>query len=344
MFAGKPESRVILLLFRSLFHSSHSFAASSTVSKMPSLAVVRAANAAFSPAYFPVAIFVGGTAGIGRATAEAFARYTKGNAHIIIIGRNKAAAESVIATFPKPTAPEAKHEFVPCDVSLMRNVQATTSALLARLPKLNFLVLSPGLFHFRGREDTEEGIDRRLGLHYYTRWKFIYDLLPLLRKAKDAGEDAKVMSVLAPGSGRPIDLDDLGLKKNYSFPKAGVASPTYTDLAMEAFAEQNPGISFVHIHPGVVRTQLLQISHPYLRVLNPLFYALLYPITSAPEDCAEHMLYGLLQSEPGLSRRDPKGDDIGRTRFYGGEEEKKRVWEHTKAEIERALGTASTSA
>lgn len=34
---------------------------------------------------------------------------------------------------------------------------------------------------------------------YYARWEFIHDLMPLLSKTKDAGEDAKVMSVLAPG-------------------------------------------------------------------------------------------------------------------------------------------------
>ncbi|KAI0366139.1 NAD(P)-binding protein [Pilatotrama ljubarskyi] len=310
---------------------------------MPSLAIARAANAAFSPAYFPVAIFVGGTSGIGRATAEAFARTTKGNAHIVIVGRNKAAADQLIASFPKPTAPEAKHEFVSCDVSLMRNIQATTSELRARLPKLNFLVLSPGLFNFKGRDETEEGIDRRLGLHYYARWKFIYDLLPLLQKARDAGEDAKVMSVLAPGNGRPVDMDDLGLKKSYSFPKAGMTSPTYTDLMMESYAEQNPGISFIHIHPGFVRTPLLSTSHPILRFLNPLTYALAYPFSTAPEDCAEHMLYGLLQSGPGLSRRNPKGDDIGKKGWHGSEEEKKAVWEHTKEEIERALATPLAS-
>ncbi|KIM87912.1 hypothetical protein PILCRDRAFT_814619 [Piloderma croceum F 1598] len=38
--------------------------------------------------------------------------------------------------------------------------------------------------------------------------KLINDLMPLLQKAKDAGEDAKVMSVLAAGKGGPIDLDD----------------------------------------------------------------------------------------------------------------------------------------
>ncbi len=200
---------------------------------MPALAAVHAANAAFSPAYFPVAVFVGGTSGIGRATAEAFARYTKGNAHIVIVGRNKSAADEVIASFPKPTEPAAKHEFVHCDVFLMRNIQATTAALRERLPKINFLVLSPGLLKFRGRDETAEGIDKRLGLHYYARWKFVYDLLPLVRKAKDAGEDAKVMSVLAPGHGGPVNLDDLAMKKSYNFAKAGLASPTYTDLMFE---------------------------------------------------------------------------------------------------------------
>ena len=109
--------------------------------------------------------------------------------------------------------------------------------------------------------------------------------------------------------------------------------------------EQNPGISFVHIYPGVVRTPLLQTSHPVLRYLNPLTYALLYPFSVSPEDCAEYMLYGLLQTEKGkFSRRDASGDDIGRSRYYGTEEERKAVWEHTKSEIERALTTSGGAA
>ncbi|KAI9060324.1 NAD(P)-binding protein [Trametes sanguinea] len=307
---------------------------------MPSLAAARAANAAFSPSYFPVAVFVGGTSGIGRATAEAFARYTKGNAHIVIVGRNEAAADSVIASFPKPTSPDAVHEFVSCDASLIKNVHATTQSLLARLPKINFLVLSPGFYTLQGRNETPEGIDRRLCLHYYARWKFAHDLMPLLRKAKEAGEDAKVMSVLAAGHGGPVNLDDLALKKNYTALKAGLASPTYTDLMMESLAEQNPGLSFVHIFPGIVRTPLLKLTHPVLRCLNPLLSALLYPVSYSPEDSAEYMLYALLHSGEGFTRRNSQGDDIGKTRYYGSEEERKRVWEHTVEEIKRALSAS----
>lgn len=197
-------------------------------------ASARTFNAAFNPSYGPpVALFVGGTSGIGQGTAEAFARHTKGNAHIFIIGRNRAAAESIIASFPKPTAPGVTHEFVQCDLTLMKNVHKVTQELLIRHPKINFLVMSPGFMTMNGRNETEEGIDTKLAVHYYSRWKLIDDLLPALRSARDAGEDAKVLSVLAAGKGGAIDVEDLGLKKAFTVVKAGLQAPTYNDLMME---------------------------------------------------------------------------------------------------------------
>ncbi|KAL6306447.1 hypothetical protein BKA93DRAFT_774811 [Sparassis latifolia] len=200
---------------------------------MPSLVTVRASNADFAPHYLPVALFVGGTSGIGRAVAEAFARYTHGNAHIIICGRNSAAAESIIASFPTPTSPDATHEFVHCDVSSIKSVAATTEALQARLGRLNFLVLSPGVFTVAGRTETPEGLDYKLALHYYGRWKFIYDLIPLLRKAKSSWEDAKVVTIFGAGKGGPIDLENLGLETRYSFSAVAAAASTYNDLMVE---------------------------------------------------------------------------------------------------------------
>lgn len=201
--------------------------------KMPTYSAIRASNAAFSPAYKPVAIFVGGTSGIGQGIAEAFARHVKGNAHLVIIGRNRAAAEAIISKFPKPTTAGITHEFVQCDVTKMKNIQSVTKELLTRLPKINFLVMTPGIMTTKGREETDEGIDKKLAVHYYARWKFTNDLLPALLRANADGEDAKVFSVLAAGKGGEIDLDDLGLKKHYSLSNAALAAPTYNDLAME---------------------------------------------------------------------------------------------------------------
>jgi len=211
---------------------------------MPSLATIRASNAAISPSYTPIAIFVGGTAGIGQGIAEAFARHTNGNAHLIIIGRNQAAADSILSQFPKPTAGSSAmtptHEFVQCDVTLMKNVHAVTKELHTRLPKVNFLVMTPGYITTKGWEETEDGVDKKLAVHYYSRWKFISDLLPALKRAKEAGEDSKVLSVLAAGMGGVIDTDDIGLRKTFSFLKARKQVPTYNDLMMEV---SNPSTS-----------------------------------------------------------------------------------------------------
>jgi len=182
---------------------------------MSSLAVVQASNAAYAPTHLPVAIFTGGTSGIARAMAEAFARHTKGRAHIIIIGRNCATAESIIASFPKPTDTKDgwKHEFISCDAALMSNIRSTCADLIDQLPRINYLVLAAGYASFTSTEETSEGLDRQLALRYYSRYVFISSLLPLLTKTRQSGQDARVMSIL--GGGRaylPVNLEDLGLK------------------------------------------------------------------------------------------------------------------------------------
>ena len=216
---------------------------------MPPLAVVRQANAKFSPPPNPVAIFLGGTSGIGQGTAQAFARHTKGDAHIIIVGRNREAAEAIIETFPK--TPKSKYEFVYCDASLIRNVAETTSALIARLPKLNYMVLTAGAMPplwdaIHGvQHRTEEGLDRILAIAYYARTKFMLDLLPLLQQAKDAGEDARVLNVVAAGHGGPVDYNDMGLRKTYSLRTLRPAMATYTDMVMEVSAARPSGVELI---------------------------------------------------------------------------------------------------
>lgn len=144
---------------------------------MQSILKMRNANTSTGSSlpYRPVAVFVGGTSGVGAGMARAFAQHRSGDAQIIIIGRNRAAAQELIASFPKPEGKAVEHEFVECDVTLMRNVRETTAELLGKLPKINFLVLSPGILTLRGRDETEEGIDKKLALHYYGRWKFAYE-------------------------------------------------------------------------------------------------------------------------------------------------------------------------
>jgi NAD(P)-dependent dehydrogenase (short-subunit alcohol dehydrogenase family) len=202
-------------------------------------------------AHAPVAVFVGGTSGIGQGMAEVFAEQTSGKSHIIIVGRNRAAAERILDALAKPPSQSAipsattpseqagsssasyAREFVECDATLMKNVDRATKEILARHKEINYLVISCGFSALGGRDETSEGIDKKLAVHYYARWKFIGDLLPALERARSGGKEATVMSVMAPSYGGEIDVNNLDLKKSYSAPKAALVAPTYNDLMME---------------------------------------------------------------------------------------------------------------
>jgi len=154
-----------------------------------------------------------------------------GNAHIIICGRNKTAAENIIATFPRHT--NSLFEFVECDATFMKNVVSSAAEVRNKTSTLNYLVLSQGILVMQGRTETTEGFDVKMALHFYSRWKFVDELLPLLQKARENNEEARVMSVLAPGNGGKVNVDDLGLKKTFGNLTAGLQVPTYNDLFVE---------------------------------------------------------------------------------------------------------------
>ncbi|KAI0787243.1 NAD(P)-binding protein [Irpex lacteus] len=288
---------------------------------MSSSSALDALNSATGSAlpYRPVAVFVGGTAGIGAAMAKAFASHRNGDAHIVIVGRNRQAAEEIIASLPKPA-----------EGNPLMNSSNTTTDLVRRLPKINFLVLSAGFLTTQGRNETDEGIDKRLALHYYSRWRLIYDLIPLLQKAVDANEDAKVMTVLnsTARSDGDIDLDDLGLKKNYSPTAAAKYGWACSNAMVESFAEKYPNMSFVHAYPGFVRTQLLNGGDDWkLRLLSPLTHILSWLVGVSPEACAEYMWHGLYASKAGWSRRDSHGEELDAK--PRSSEVKSKLWDHS---------------
>ncbi|KAH7105377.1 NAD(P)-binding protein [Auriculariales sp. MPI-PUGE-AT-0066] len=303
---------------------------------MPSLAAVLAANTANVPkAIQPVAVIIGGTAGVGAAVAEVLAQRTEGRSHIVLVGRNEVAANDVIAKFPKPVD-GGKYEFVKCDVSSMRNVGVVTKQLNERLGKVNYLVMSAGILSLAGRRPTEDGVDFKLALHYYSRFKFAREMAGLVEKAAEKGEPARVLSILDPRYGGAVFLDDLSLEKNYSVKNAANIGTTYNNAAAVELAKRHPTVSFIHASPGAVQTDIIKGLPLVARLGLQLFSPLLKLVTIKPIESGENLVYSLFDpalAKPGAYFRNPVGEDVPRS-SYLTPEVLQQVWDHSIATVD----------
>lgn len=152
--------------------------------------------------------------------------------------------------------------------------------------------------------DTSEGLDKCFALSYYTRMRFIDKLLPLLTESPNP----RVVSVLAGGQEKSLVENDLDLKDHYSFFTAIDQTTTMHTLALEHLAPANPTVSFLHVFPGMVKTDIIDnflASRARLRSLWARFLAtlaswLLLPIlhwtATSPEESGERQLFHVTSS------------------------------------------------
>ncbi|TRM66834.1 hypothetical protein BD626DRAFT_483973 [Schizophyllum amplum] len=293
---------------------------------MPSLTTVQEFNASVSSASkCPVGVFVGGTSGIGRGMARAFARHHKGNARLIIIARNKVAADELIASLPSPA--KDLSEFVYCEASLMRNIDAACAQLAERdVDKINYLVLSVGEFVAYKRELTEEGLDRNLAPAFFGRFRWTQNLAPMLDRAAESGEEAKVMTVALGGKGGTIDWDDLDMTSNM-LSRMSSELPTYMDLSFRALAKRHPRVAFTHSNPGAVRSPLFTRSPSWiLRIMGYIRAPLIYMTSISEDQSGEYMMYSMYRSQAGFVCVGQRGDVVQGPQY--NDEEIDRMWDY----------------
>ncbi|TEB28832.1 NAD(P)-binding protein, partial [Coprinellus micaceus] len=273
---------------------------------MPSLQQARSSNSSSLsalPSIVPTVVVFGATSGIGECIVKLFAQDTKGKARIVLVGRNEEAAKRIIESLPKnesnneDTEERGNYDFISCDITLMKNIRAFGEELKKKgVQKINYLVLSAGVFSFSGREETEDGLDWKLVSRFYSRFAIIHTLLPMLHEAVAQGEDASILSILGAGQSGKVDFANLGLKSHYAGWKAMIETCGYNDLMVQAYSSRNPRIAFTHIHPGAVDTGVYRFQNPVLNfVVRGLGWPLLRMIMTRPEDCAEWMVYSLLE-------------------------------------------------
>lgn len=256
---------------------------------MVSLDLVRKSNGSLSST-IPrvVALFVGGSSGIGRTTLRQLARNAEAPT-AYIVGRSESNAKPLLKELSRIN-PRGSFNFIEADVSLIRNVDKACENIKKHEKALNLLFMTPGGLSLVGRRETSEGIDRLFALRYYSRMRFVQNLLPLLENAQTM--PGRVVSVLGGGFEGDINTKDLELKQGYNIYSCAMHSVTMTSLAMEHLAASHRA-SFVHVYPGLVGTNIYTNSFapPLAAVYNYGMWPLMYPFSVNIDECGQRHLF-----------------------------------------------------
>ena len=189
-------------------------------------------------------------------------------------------------------------------------------------------------------------------LQYFARIRSVVKLLPLLNRAGQNQELARVVSVLGAGNEGKVFEDDLEMKHNYSLQKCSGQAISMNSLALEHLARENPNVSFVHTYPGVVRqTSIMSnMGQPLTAIIRVVMF-LATPFTTSVRTCAERQLYlstvkdlspnakrGWSTNRPASYRITSSGDICSKNTLlstYFGDGTLEKVWQFTEAIFER---------
>ncbi|KAL0569102.1 hypothetical protein V5O48_012878 [Marasmius crinis-equi] len=254
---------------------------------MVNLDHIHSSNASISTSLAPglIAVFVGGTSGIGEYTLKAFAKHAR-NPKIYFVGRSEEAATRVVEECNKLN--EGEYVFIKSDVSLIRNVDKVCEEIKKKEKRVDLLFQSQGMLDIK--KQTEEGLLAAYALAYASRFRFTQNLLPLLRESASL---KRVITVFAGTKEGAIDESDWACRNKATMWAAAAHMTSMLTLSLEILAKEAPDISFIHSYPGYVQSQIARdltqeefktIIMDGAQARGPV------PVVS-PEDCGEIHAY-----------------------------------------------------
>lgn len=197
---------------------------------------------------------VTGSGGLGFETALALAR---AGGEVIIAGRNPEKGAAAVSRL-RHEAPSAIVRFEQIDLASLKSIEDFGARLRNQKNGLDLLINNAGVMTPPRRQVTSDGFELQLGTNYLGHFALTGQLMPLLRKGKEAR--VVTLSSIAARNGA-IDLDDLNAERSYR------AMPAYSQsklaCLMFAFELQRRsaaggwGVASIAAHPGIARTDLL---------------------------------------------------------------------------------------
>ena len=191
-------------------------------------------------------VISGGTDGMGRALA--LERAHRGDT-VIAIGHNQEKGDRLL-TLASQAGVAEQVEFLPADLSTIAGTLQAVDDIAARHDVIDGLAL------FANRQApqrlvTSEGLEHTFALYYLSRYLLSHGLQPLLARS----QRPVIVNVAGVGVTKgQIHWDDLQLKNKYGTVRAQLQAGRANDLLGVAFAEDNPGTSYVLYHPGFTRS------------------------------------------------------------------------------------------
>ncbi|RDW68600.1 hypothetical protein BP5796_09257 [Coleophoma crateriformis] len=266
-----------------------------------------------------VALFVGGTSGIGEATAKAFVHYAV-SPHVYLVGRSASAAERIIEEC-KALNSDGRVEFLQADVAELGEVDRICKEITSKEKHINLIVQSQGNLTLAGRIDNSNGLDRKMTLNYYSRMRFITNLLPLLKSATMAPPYlSRSHSILSGGTEKSgFDKDDIELKKSYSGTRCANQTIVMNTFMTEEFASRNPATTFVHSFPGVVKTPIARELPLWARMGLTAMWPVISLFAVPVDEVGERQLY-IATSGVFAPAQKPEASSSSGVSLVGGQE------------------------
>lgn len=361
---------------------------------MVSLTDVQSSNSRLASALPPglVAIFVGGTRGIGETSLKEFAKHAR-KPRVYFIGRSQKDGDRVAAEC-KELNSEGEYVFLKADTSLICNVDDVCRDIKSREKAVNLLFLTTGtlvfdtsmsatlhskivptygkraLSDYSTHAETSEDLRYAIALAYYSRTRFIINLLPLLQQATAL---RRVVTVFAGGKEGPLDTSDFqGWNISALSGRGHVAS--LVTLSLEALAKKAPEVTFIHNFPGAVKTDIAKDAKGVVMSVLKVAFMVIGPLIYIPnQECGErHVFLATSAKYPAGAGKDASGvplagelvvargtnGEIGTGVYTVGSDGEsagpkvmellaksrkegvvEKIWKHTEEEFKRITGT-----
>ncbi len=236
-----------------------------------------------------LALVTGASGGIGVPIAIGLAQ---AGLHVVLAGRD--AGRVAAACDRVAEASGARPEAEIADLSSLAETRALAVRVADRGP-LALLVNNAGVFRHR-RELTAEGHELVLAVNHLAPFVLTRALLPALV----AAGDARVVQVgSSAGERARIDPDDLEMTRRWGLVRAYGRSKLALLMAGLDWAEREPRVASLVVHPGGVRTGIVRAGG-----LVQLGWMALQPFLLSPEQGAAGPLHAALSTElAGVSGR-----------------------------------------